>query len=939
MTQNPLWPVLDYAICFSAGPHQTSVQDHWASVSDRTEGTTAISRGKQYELDQTQPGEMTLTLRNDDGLFDPDNATSPWAGGIDLYRLIRLRAQYPATLNLLTAGQATAGSVVFDRQGNSSSLAVGLLPDTVTAPPGITAGVDGAGHYSIAVGAGPAVLLSVAGFSVTPGVTYTAQHVVANASGAASRTVRLALGFVDVHGNVISAVAPTGLATSATGAVQSCTFTAPPNAAGGFVQLSASAGTATTILSSHWQLEVGASASAWVQPSPWYPLFTGYIERWPQSWSSQGNYGVVNLTCVDQFTAFAARDLPAPFLADLLALRPTFLYPLNEGAGATVFQDATGNRAPATISAPGAPLISAGVSVASGSSTPAGDAHALSGAFLGHPGPVLDGAVYPSGTTWLVSSGALKVGADVSGRVGPTASNGVTRIIATRGTIQPTDSMFAWSYTDGSGNSMALKVDASTLAVTASSSSSIGSSVSSGFSVASLGAGGVLTDTDWHLWAVSISADGLSMTTWVDGDTAGTAHTVTATATVLPQLTAAGLDLIAATGSGSTSSGQWVGNLSTYCELPFAMTAEVWLDLWSSWRNGWASSAPVPETAGDRYSRILRWLGYTGPSSVSAGLTANYGPAVDVPGAKGLPGLQTVVESEGGQHYVAADGAIVFQGREDRYNKSPVMIFGERSDYSEASYGGAVTDYDPTRLANDVAVTATYGGVTASAADGPPTEPGTSQYKYGVFAFTRTVNTTSPTELNAAAQYYLYTNKDPMTRLESLPLNVGAAPWLWPTLLGLDLGECVGFRRRPSGAPSITLNGFIEKITWSLNDQLGAEFDGQISNGKKLHFGVWGTALWGADPGSITVSAATSASATTIAFETANGFPMLTTTAGSYPLTVAVDGENIILPAAPTTVGNIQTYTGVTRGANGTPPAEYVGGEVLSIPQQGTWAY
>jgi hypothetical protein len=56
-----------------------------------------VTRGKEYELDQVQPGEMEFTLRNDDGAFDPTNASSPFYPQVLSYRLCRLRAQYPPT--------------------------------------------------------------------------------------------------------------------------------------------------------------------------------------------------------------------------------------------------------------------------------------------------------------------------------------------------------------------------------------------------------------------------------------------------------------------------------------------------------------------------------------------------------------------------------------------------------------------------------------------------------------------------------------------------------------------------------------------------------------------------------------------------------------------------------------------------------------------------
>jgi hypothetical protein len=949
VTQNPQWPLLDYAICWAAGPAQSPTQSNFCSIKERTEGSVTVRRGKQYELDQVQPGQATLTLRNDDGVFDPDNTLSPYNGYVDPYRLLRIRAQYPATQNLLTADQATA------YRASKGATPGAVLPQWVAgyntaASPTMAVNTTPAYNYyllAIPASSGANQGIQFVGWSVAAGQPYSFQ---AACSAPGGTHLYLTVQWIAADGVTVLSSASSSVLT-ATGVTQSLTLTnviAPAGAAGAALIFTCQDNPAliTNIACWNLQVEKSAAVTAFTQPGTWYPLFTGYVERWPQSWTSQGNYGVVNLTVVDLFANLTGQKLLAAFKADLMALNPNFLYALDEAAGSTSFADTAAKNPPVgTVGINSGRPISLGSSVQSTSVLPeAGD---LTSAFLGTPGPVLTTAnPYAAGNTNPMSLVALAS----RGTAGPPPGGGWTRIIACRNTA---------TNTGISGNTVWAAFDAGSSASTINEAFEISLSFVSSTNykfvfqgVCPLGpvlpastSGVNALDGAWHLIAVSVSADNKTITFRVD---ANGKDTITAGAAgISPVIGINGVDMLGGQyyPAGGASQAGWTGDIALATELPTEITDAQWANLYQSWRNDWSVNANHAETSSTRYARILAWLNYTGPVRISNGLSVAYGPATDVAGALGLQVLQNVVDTEGGQHFIGADGAVVFQSRADRYNKTPTITFGENDGAGEIPYSSALTDRDPTRVANDVHVTALYSNALYRATDAA------SAAKFGDITFTRTVNSLDPAELTSAAGFYLYENKQVLTRLQALPIDVAGlagsssavATTVWPAMLGLELGQCAAFHRRPSGAPPISLTTFVEQIAWTFDDQVTAKATLQLSSAQKHQFGTWGSnrtdsSLWGPDPGAMTVAAIT-AGATSLTITTAGTSPAMTNTAGSFPITILIDQEQIILTAASGSTTSPQTFTGVTRGANGTTAAAHSAGAVVSLPNTGIWGY
>lgn len=817
------WPLIDYAISWGAGPNDSPVQDLWCSVTSRTEGKTAVRRGKQYELDQVQPGEMTLTLRNLDGAFDPTNTGSPFYPQVKPYRLIRLRAQYPATVNLLTADQATAFYASKGAGGAGSTLPqwVAQYGTGCSVSIGSATGIN---YYAVTVNAS-AVDQGVrfAGFSTAAGLTYTAQCQ-AN-TGSSGMSVQLVLDWRDCNGNHLSYTTGTAVALPATFALTPVTVTgtAPANACGAYLILQntvANAGS-TSYAAEKFQIEQNSTASAYAQPGTWYSLFTGYVERWPQTWTSGGNYGVVNLNCVDRFAFFANFPLSYAAYTELAALLPSWFYPLDEPSGATKFHDETGNVPPASLTIGLGNTASVGAQLTStGGYTP-----------IGIPGPVV--------TLNTTTTGDVVTDEIVLPNGGPPHTAAWTRVYAFNvGTAPFTIEPYIWLGSSISNQWQAVQNGPVYLMyVDTAGALHFGIIQPAGTVAMNSGAVGNVGDGGWHLAAVTMSSDGKTIDLYLDG---ALAYGVTIASDARINCTT-GCDVL----GGITGTEGPVESFAFVAELPFAATGTQMSNLYQAFRYAWGTNPTHAATSGSRYARVLGWLQGISGSAISqrvdTGATVSYGPAVDLQGGSSptyaLDALQNVVTSEAGQHFVAADGTVVFQARTERYNPTPSVTFGEHT--GEVPYTNAAFDFDPTRVANAIEVDAQYGNSPYFAKDA------TSISNYGAVGLQETVNSIDANELQAAAGYLLYTNKQPLQRLEALPVDVGANPAVWASLLGLDLGTAVTVNRRPSNAPAMSQVGFVEQVQWTLGNDLSATWTAQVSNAALHYFGELDNSTYG----------------------------------------------------------------------------------------------
>ncbi|MCY0917063.1 hypothetical protein OS965_02580 [Streptomyces sp. H27-G5] len=833
---NPGWPVIEEAW----GPYWSASSDapadRYTDVSPRTRGSSSINRGRQYELDTVRAGELSTALASTDGVIDPTNPSSPFAGRIAPYQPYRKRAQWPPTVNILSQAMATGGDLGGYAAGSSTSPA-GVYSDqgsgVVTASGSAWLGAT-VMQFSVPSGtAAPGRACYAMQPAALPGQTYTMQIRVRNITPATSLQVKPGIGWYDaalggaaVNYTYGSTVTLTGSATAAW-TLCTVTVTAPANAAGinCAVAVAATAGATVSIQVDGWQLEAGSTTTPWVAPGVWYPMYAGYAERWSSDWRD-GVYGIVSPTCVDPFALFSQVTLSDPLTQEINALSPRFLFKLDDPQDSLTASDSTGNygQAELAVGKYGAGAATFGASI---TSTSAG------GTYTGSSGTVLNFANPYPGQNLLSPATYLKLAsAGITGPIDPTS---FTRIVAFRYTGPlPATAAYIWSAMDRHLDtpSPGSRVHAHLTSAGIPLATVIGPT---GVGLAYTAGGAVnCADGNWHLLLFGYNAATAQVICSLDGATSAYYGTVPAASTPTGIFADnLGCYVNASVGGGTTLN--FAGEISFVAEVGWVSTAAQITGLYQAWKSSFSG-----ESTSARYSRILGYAGWSGAKAIQTGLTTAMG-AANFGGQDCLSALQSVVETEGGTHYTARDGTLTFRSRAARYNAlTPEYVFGERADLGEYPYEECRLDFDPTRLSNKITVTQTSTSQTFTAQDA------TSIASYMPRPLTRNLNTQSGPECQDAANYLLSRYKEPVTRVTSLKLHPSAQPALWAVALALELGTRVRVMRRPPGVPAIQVDCFVESLKWDMDDRGEAYLTVQCSPVDVTPYGLfaaWHTTL------------------------------------------------------------------------------------------------
>jgi hypothetical protein len=646
-----------------------------------------------------------------------------------------------------------------------------------------------------------------------------------NVTASTSLSVQALLGDFETLNSYSSTL---GTATTLTGSATAAwttltvTFTAPAKAAGlicGLV-VGSTASATCTIQVDGWQLEKGSTATTWTCPGAWYPVYAGYMERWPSSWDMSGTYGLVQPTAVDAFSLLSQKQLDNALTQEISSRTPRFLYRLNDPAGSVSFADSTGSfsAAPIKVSKNGAGTITAGVSITAASS---------SGLYTGSTDTVITVANPSPGAPG--NAAASYISMDSAGIKGPVDPTVWTRAIAFRYTgPTPSDAAVLWSSSDAqrasngvpSGTRIYLSINSSGNLVFVLSGPN-GSATTFGFGSTNV------VDSNWHLAMFGYSSSlGQAMASLDGGLSAyffGVSSSLTPTGIICDSVGGL-IDPVKSTGLGDN----YQGDLSFAVEFPFLFASSDITNMYSAWRNACSG-----ESTDARYARILRYAGYTGPSTIQTGLTTSMG-AANIDGQDAVSALQAVVDTEGGEHFVDRSGFVQFKARSARYNAlTPAYVFGENTAAGEWPYEDCTLDYDSTHLSNQVTVT------QASTSQNFYAQDATSITAYFPRSLSRTINSSSTAECQDAADYLLSRYKQPATRVSSIKLHPSANPALWPVCLSLELGTRVRVMRRPPGLPTIQVDCFIENLAWDFGDDGDAWVTLQCSPADLTPYGIF----------------------------------------------------------------------------------------------------
>lgn len=866
----------------------------WVDLTGRTQVATSIKRGKQYELDAIQSGTYDTTLNNQDGALDPLNTAGPWAGNIMPYQPLRHRVQWYPTVNRLPQTLATGG------EGYSA----GVIPVAW----GTTSQTDTTGGSIVVLGAGVAFEESNAfqfavpstspaygkplwfdAGAITPGQTYTFSTYVRNITPGVSTTLYAAIGWqgsISTNPTSWSSGSPVILAGSATAGWTRLTVTgtAPSTVYGAELVISlpaAGQATSCTVQVDGQQFEIGSSASTWVYPGLWTPLFTGFVERWPTQWADGGTRGQVVPTGVDALAFFSQVTLSDALSMELGQYSPRFIYRLDDPQGSTTFSDFTGQCPvlPIGSAKTGAGSVSAGTAITAANTT--------TGVFTGSTGTVTTLVNQYPGTA-TSSGGASYLQLDAAGIVGPANPQLFTRVLAFRYTgPTPTSGNTAclWSLQSSiQGLGIELGID-STGGISFSQQAVDGLGGGSGITP-----GTVAGDGNWHLVHVvgvpddipdeipggySVYLDGVHV-----GGTAGGGHVPTPISDVY------GTNLNRST---RVAANNFQGDMAFIAEWPSSFSPAQISSNYLGWKSCFSG-----ESTDARYARILRYAGYTGTSWLDAGLTRSMGPATDLDGTDALSALQAVCDTESGEHHVRATGTVRFLSRAARYNSfASGLIFGDGP--GEIPYEDVQLDFDPTHLANQVTITQNATNANFIANDA------VSIAAYFPRILTRTVNNNNVLEIQDQANYLLSRYKNPLTRVSSIKVHMSAYPQAWQLLNALDLVTRVTIRRRPFGAPMTQTDCFVEQIQWDFDDKGEAWLTMQCSPIDPTPYfvlGAWWTTLAAAassGTNTITVNQS-SAYGNPLASQLAVGQQIVVGQGGSVPETMTISAIGATSP-------------------------------------------
>lgn len=578
-------------------------------------------------------------------------------------------------------------------------------------------------------------------------------------------------------------------------------FTSPATAA--FAQVGTEA---TSVVTSQWYVDhvylLPGAPSAFTATGPViYPVLRDFVERWPRYWDSNGFEGFSELQLVDGFAALNAVRPHTEYVQAVLATNPDLYWRLNEQQGSTTFADSSGNAAQPMIrvdALTGPGFFSAGT----GTGIP-GDA--------GGTGLSVPASTSLSNVPMSVAvAGAVGLGKPPLAIGGASPVNITVACYLSHGAMLLGASFGQWAWWIGNKDN---SINFELVGVT-------GTPNKIEVGVAVPGGGQAITPvTDiWadglpHLFVATAtipSGGTTTITMYVDGTQVGTSTCATAAFTSLVATTVevgGYVDVLqnTLTPGGGLQSGVY-SSLAVWNRV--LSGAEI-TDLANA---GKGYPGELPST---RLTRHLSRGGYTtgnnnipanrfstGRSILEASSSVDRTPA--------LTDAQNIVNAEMGTLWIAPDGALVFEGRDDRFKRTtPVTTFGEDIANGECPYlPGVLYDFDPLYVYGNVQVTQTQGII---ATGGRVTDINAVTANY----FGRSYNPPGSVDLlqtlmvQDMADWIFYTHNTPSQRIEAITIDPMSNPALWPFVFNVEVGQRIRVRRRPRG-----LNGALSNLTY-----------------------------------------------------------------------------------------------------------------------------
>lgn len=632
------------------------------------------------------------------------------------------------------------------------------------------------GQYHLKVSAPASSNTVSVPLATVPGITYTVSAYV-EAVGAGT-VAKLAVGAATVS-------------TSTTGSYQrlSLTFTATDATATATWSVTGSAYPAVYYVDDV-QLEVAGSASTFTTAGPaFYPLYTGYIERYPIQWDMSGSRGIRPLTCVDALSILSRTEISQSYAATIAADNPYLVIPYSDQSLPQAVQ-----------------LPQGGVP------------------FLGYQNLGTQGSVSFGGDTFLDGSAAVTVTQQNANP--PVVTN--TAYITYLGTINGALTMNPQSFTIEAWVRLtagAMYFGAGAVPATENPNTEpfgpaffVGWYTSAGRlnwfyndptnvqTFGSVVANGTFTgfpDQQWHYLVVRLpGANGLNAIT--DNVVGGTA-TITPAAVV----TLNNFFVDCQTYTGDPVCTVSIANLACY-STPLTNA-----QLLAHYNRG---SGYINEVAGVRVARLLG-LYWGGAITVAAG-KRRFAPDFSYNGRFVLDVLQEIQETERGLVYANAAGTVVFEDSASRYsNQTALWVLGENpAGASPVEYPYVVLEeaFDPTYTFSQTNLTRPGNSAFPPLPSPLPTNP-----PYGQRVLSQQVQVNTDFDLYQASAFYLTRYANPTVRVETLTLDPATNPALWPVVLSLVMSQRVTVKRRTSAGLTTSADYYIEQIGHNIDATAG----------------------------------------------------------------------------------------------------------------------
>ncbi|MGH3828174.1 MAG: carbohydrate binding domain-containing protein, partial [Pseudonocardiaceae bacterium] len=333
---NPNWAAVAVEVDFTQGPpavpgdSRISLNAAYRNISV---ASFATQRGRQYELDKVSAGTLHVDVRDPFERLNPDNPSGPYNTGgntITPYRCIWVWAMWPnqpGTGNIINTKANTNYDPSFEL--NPSGLLGEWVPagGTTTLARSTAQAFDGTNSLLVTQSGAGIGFGALNSFVTIPGLTYTfSAYVFLTAQTGLSVTVQV----TDASGAAHSSTTGTRGAWQRLSVTWNAVDTLEP------VIIYGTGPTTPTFHVDATQLEFGPAPTAFTTTGPTlYPLFTGYVERWPTAYDNAGFRALRPLEAVDALAVLSRTAISQSYQATIAADQPQVYLPWSATTPAT----------------------------------------------------------------------------------------------------------------------------------------------------------------------------------------------------------------------------------------------------------------------------------------------------------------------------------------------------------------------------------------------------------------------------------------------------------------------------------------------------------------------------------------------------------------------------------------------------------------------------